>query len=315
MSALSIDKLRSCVRLRVPASTSNLGPGFDTLGLALRLYNEVECSWFPESGDVLTEIEGEGFARLPRGEKNLVVQAFRQVLPRKRFPYALRFKMKNRIPIGKGLGASAAARLSGVLAAAALRDFRELSIHDALARVCAMEGHPDNAVPAFHGGFCAAMLDKGRPQWLRLRIPKDIGVVVCVPEYDVPTDKARSILPAHVPLADAVHNTSRLAMLIASMERGELSYLREAMHDVLHQPYRRPLMRGMDAALTASLRAGAFGAALSGAGPAVLAFTLRGPKQAKVGREMQKAYFRAGVESRYLALDVDTHGTRIEIEP
>ncbi|MFA6030927.1 MAG: homoserine kinase [Elusimicrobiota bacterium] len=314
MSVISPERLRRRIRVRVPASTSNLGPGFDCLGMALKLYNDLELSWCPEHGEVLCEVEGEGFARLPRGEKNLVVQSFRQVLPKSRFPYALHLRMRNRIPLARGLGSSAAARLAGVLAAAALRDFRDLTVQDALAKACVLEGHPDNAVPAFHGGLCVSVLDAARPLWLKLRIPKDLGVVVCIPDYEVPTDKARRVLPARVALADAVHNSSRLALLIAALERGELGLLRVAMQDVLHQPYRRALMRGMDAVLGAALRAGAFGAAVSGAGPTMLALTLRGPKQAKVGREMQKAFFRSGVESRYLALDVETTGARIEIE-
>ena len=117
-----------------------------------------------------------------------------------------------------------------------------------------------------------------------------------------------------MPFKDAVHNASRLALLIGALERGEMGLLKIAMQDVLHQPYRRPLMRGMDAVIAAAVRAGAFGAALSGAGPSILALTLRGPKQAKIGRAMQKAFFRSGVESRYLALDVEPAGTRIEIE-
>jgi homoserine kinase len=309
------EKFRRRVRIRVPASTSNLGTGFDTLGMALKLYNEIEASWLPEAGDLRTEIDGEGARSLQADEKNLVSQCLRLVLPRKRFPYALRLRMRNRIPLCRGLGSSAAARLGGLLAGAALRDFKSVNPNAVLARACGLEGHPDNAVPAFHGGLCATIWDGVQPTWLRLRVPRDLGVVVCVPDFEISTQKAREALPAKVPLRDAVHNASRLAMLVAALEHGELGLLRMAMDDVLHQPYRRPLMRGMDAVIASALKAGAFGAALSGAGPTVLALTLRGPKQAKAGRAMQKAFFRSGVESRYLALDVDPGGSRIEIEP
>jgi homoserine kinase len=321
-----IEKFRRKVRIRIPATTSNLGPGFDALGMALKLYNEIEVSWLREHGDVHTEIEGEGFAQLPRGEKNPIVQAFRLILPKTRFPYAMRMRMKNRIPLARGLGSSAAARLGGLLAAAALRDFRESAVADMVAQAVALEGHPDNVIPAFHGGLCVSIWDGvhgnvalgeggGRhPLWLRLKIPRDLGVVVCMPDFEVSTEKARKLLPAKVPLKDAVHNVQRTALLIGALERGELGLLRVAMDDLLHQPYRRPLMRGMDSVIAAAVRAGAFGAALSGAGPTILALTLRGPKQAKIGREMQKAFFRSGVESRYLALDVEPTGARIEIE-
>ena len=314
MIASAHGKFRPRVRVRVPATTSNLGPGFDTLGMALKLYNEIEVAWLREPGEVFTDIEGEGSARLPRGEKNPIVQAFRMILPKSRFPYALRVKMTNRIPLARGLGSSAAARLGGLLAAAALRDFRNPGVADVVSRACALEGHPDNVVPAFHGGLCASIWDGGQPVWLRLKLPRDLGVVVCLPDFEVSTEKARKLLPAMVPFRDAVHNASRVALLIGALERGEMGLLKIAMEDVLHQPYRRPLMRGMDAVIAAAVRAGAFGAALSGAGPSILALTLRGPKQAKIGRAMQKAFFRSGVESRYLALDVEPAGTRIEIE-
>jgi len=312
----SAGKYRPRVKVRVPATTSNLGPGFDTLGMALKLYNEIDLSWAHGKGETLTEIEGEGRAELPPGERNPIVQAFRLILPKSRFPYALRVKMTNRIPLARGLGSSAAARLGGLLAAAALRDFRNPGVEDVVARACALEGHPDNVVPAFHGGLCASMWDgaRGRPAWVRLKMPRDLGVVVCVPDFKVSTEDARGLLPAKVPFKDAVRNASRLAMLIGALERGELGLLRLAMQDVLHQPYRRPLMRGMDAVIAAALRAGAFGAALSGAGPSVLALTTRGPKQAKIGRAMRKAFLRCGAKSRALALDVEPEGARIEIE-
>lgn len=315
-----VERYRRKVRVRLPATTSNLGPGFDALGMALKLYNEVEVSWVKEHGEAHTEIEGEGFTHLPRGEKNPIVQAFRLLLPKTRFPWALRFRTRNRIPLGRGLGSSAAARLGGLLCAAALRDFKDAAVQDMVAQAVALEGHPDNVVPAFHGGLCVSIWDgvhagaARHPLWLRLKIPKDLGVVVCLPDYEVSTEKARKLLPAKVPLKDAVHNVQRIALLIGALERGELGLLRTAMDDLLHQPYRRPLMRGMEAVISAAVKAGAFGAALSGAGPSVLALTLRGPKQAKIGREMQKAFFRSGVESRYLALDVEPSGARIEIE-
>ncbi|MBI5245459.1 MAG: homoserine kinase [Elusimicrobia bacterium] len=309
-----MEKYRRRVRVRIPATTSNLGPGFDVLGMALKLHNELEISWLPIPGEVRIEIEGEGFANLPRSDKNLVLQAFRLILPKSRFPYALRMRMINRIPLARGLGSSAAARLGGLLAAAALRDFRDSGVADVVAQACALEGHPDNVIAAFHGGLCVSIWDGGQPTWLRLRLPRDLGVVVCLPDFEVSTEKARRLLPAKVPLRDAVHNASRLALLIGALERGELGLLKIAMDDVLHQPYRRPIMRGMDAVIAAAVRAGAFGAALSGAGPSILALTLRGPKQAKIGRAMQKAFFRSGIESRYLALDVEPAGARIEIE-
>lgn len=291
------------VRIRIPASTSNLGPGFDVLGMALTLYNEITVE---PSEKLLVEIRGEGSGSLPEDAGNLVVQAFRTLLPRQGF----RFRMTNRIPLGRGLGSSAAARLGGLLAAAFLGKLKA-SPSEVVLRACALEGHPDNAVPAFFGGLCASRYEDGKLQYVRLRQPKGLSVVACVPAFEVPTEKARSILPKQVPLSVAVQTSSRLALLLAAFEHGQYDLLRTAMDDVLHQPYRKRLTPGMDGVIEAALRAGAFGAALSGSGPTVLAFAPKN-RAGAVGRGMVRAFRRVRIASESLRLRVDADGAQVE---
>ncbi|MFH1724872.1 MAG: homoserine kinase [Elusimicrobiota bacterium] len=316
------------IRVRVPATTSNLGPGFDVLGMALQLYCELDLKVYwrqalepseparPRPATVRVDLAGEGADALPRDESNMVVRSFDSVCPTKYWDGTLlHFAIKNGIPVWRGLGSSAAARLCGLLAGDALLHVLEVKAESPLEiveRACEFEGHPDNAVPAFYGGLRASLWNGGDLLHFGLKVPKDLGVVVCVPDFKVPTEKARKVLPKKVSLRDAVHTASHLAFLIKALESGEYAWLKTAMQDVLHQPYRKPLVRGMDAVIRDALKAGAFGAALSGSGPTVLALTLRGPKQAKVGRAMQKAFLRHGKESRYLALDVDNKGAVID---
>ncbi len=316
------------IRIRVPATTSNLGPGFDVLGMALKLYCETEVrvgypdlrrrawNWsagLPAAEAFSVHVSGEGSESLPQDARNLVVKSFRSMLRGARLKVPLEFHVRNGIPLERGLGSSAAARLCGLLAAGALYGFRkEFGQERLVERATAMEGHPDNVIPAFHGGLRACLQEDGRVMHFGLRWPSDLGVVVCVPDFTVATRKARRALPAKIAFRDAVHTSSRLALLISALEQGEYAWLKTAMRDVLHQPHRRKLVRGMDAVIREAVDAGAFGASLSGSGPAIIAIALRGAKQAKIGRAMQKAFFRHGAESRYFVLDAEPKGARIE---
>lgn len=301
------------VRVRVPATTSNLGPGLDVLGLALNLYNEVEMETLPFPGPVSVQILGEGLGRLSQDRTNEVVRAAFSAIP-KGIKNALRFKLTNRIPIARGLGSSAAARLGGLLAVQALWA-GELSEAKLLDRVCQWEGHPDNATAAFYGGLRACYKNGRRFDSVPLPFPKDIAAVVCVPEFELSTREARNALPKKVPLRDAISNLSRLALFFGSLSQGKMDCLKKGMEDFLHQPYRKSLARGMDGVIRAALKAGAHGAALSGAGPSILALAQRGPKASWAGKAMQKAFSRCGIESRVLVLDPDQRGAVVEKHP
>lgn len=291
------------VSVQIPATTANLGPGFDCLGLALALYNRVR---FVQAADGLTvTVKGEGATSLPADETNLVVQAAWRLFDRVNWrPSGLRIIQSNRIPIGSGLGSSAAAVLGGLIAANAMSG-QQLSPDALLALAAEIEGHPDNVAPAYHGGL--VLINKANDRWHveQIQVPS-MEVVVVLPGFDLPTAEARAVLPAGVPLSDAVFNAGRLGLLVRALEAEDYDKLVIAMQDRLHQPYRLPLIPGMLEAFEAARNAGASGVALSGAGPAVVAFA---PAQHRtIGEAMVSAFSDAGLASRRWELSVDTIG-------
>ena len=302
-------KVLARVTVTAPASTSNLGPGFDCLGLALGLRNELTLELHDASGSVMVEVEGAGADDLPRGEQNMLVHAARQVLPPS-LPGRLVFKARNRVPLARGLGSSAAAIVSGLWAGAHLLGTLRRSEDELEQMAVALEGHPDNIAPCVHGGLTASLTVDGRARAHRLGIHPSLSTVVCIPDFELSTKKARGVLPETVFLADAVFNTSRALLLAKTLESGHVSRLPELMKDRLHQPYRAKLVPGLEDALTAAVEHGAAGAARAGAGPTVFAF-VEG-RNASVGEAMVRAFSKHGVGSRWLALAVDHQGVRVE---
>ncbi len=302
-------KVLARVTVTAPASTSNLGPGFDCLGLALGLRNELVLELHDASGPPVVEIEGAGAEELPRGEQNMLVVAARQVLPPS-LPGRLVFKARNRVPLARGLGSSAAAIVSGLWAGAHLLGTLRRSEDELERMAVALEGHPDNIAPCVHGGLTASLVVDGRARAHRLGIHPSLSAVVCIPDFELSTKKARGVLPETVFLADAVFNASRALLLAKALESGHVSRLPELMKDRLHQPYRAKLVPGLEDALTAAVEHGAAGAALSGSGPAVFAF-VEG-RNASVGEAMVRAFSKHGVAGRWLSLAVDHQGVRVE---
>ena len=298
------------VTVTVPATTSNLGPGFDCLGLALDLRNELTLELRDERGPATVEIAGEGAKTLPRDARSMLVKAARLILPRS-LPGRLVFKSLNRIPLSRGLGSSGAAAVAGLWAGAHLFGTLRTSEDELEALAVELEGHSDNVAPCVHGGLTASLTEKGRPRANRLNIHPSLSAVVCIPAFELTTKKARAALPKMVPLADAVYNSSRAILLARALETGHTSHLPDLMDDRLHQPYRARLVPGLREALAAAVKAGAAGAALSGSGPAVFAF-IEGDRAAKVGEAMKRAFFKKRISSRWLALEVDHQGVRIE---
>jgi homoserine kinase len=304
------DRILARVTVSVPASTSNLGPGFDCLGLALDLRNELTLELHDERGPATVEIEGEGTKTLPRDERSMLVKAARLILPRK-LPGRLVFKSLNRIPLTRGLGSSAAAAVAGLWAGAHLFGTLRTSEDELEAMAVSLEGHPDNVAPCVHGGLTASLIEKGRARSNRLNIHPSLSAVVCIPDFELSTKKARAALPKMVPLADAVYNTSRMILLARALRTGHTSHLPDLMDDRLHQPYRAKLVPGLREALAAAVKAGSAGAALSGSGPTVFAFVEKG-QGAKVGAAMKRAFLKKRISSRWVALDIDHQGVRIE---
>lgn len=289
------------VRVSVPATTSNLGPGFDVLGMALSLRMTAVVEALPEG------------PRTAPAKDDLVSRTFWSALPPARRPAAARIAVASDIPPARGLGSSAAARLCGVLAAAALDGWKTRSFEDAVRFAVALEGHPDNAVPAAYGGLRSVLMDRGVPLHARWPVPKGLAVALCVPDYEAATPVMRAALPKSVPLADAARNAARVAHLLACLTEGRLGELKAAMADSLHQPYRAKRLPGFRQAVAAAEEAGAFGAALSGSGSTVLAFCPAGRAQARVGAAMARAYARAGKKASVLAVDVEMQGATVEL--
>lgn len=293
------------IGVRVPASTANLGSGFDVLGLALGLYNTIEIA--PISRGIELTVEGEGAERLQKvGERSLVVRAARATFDYLGVtPPGLKVHLKNEIPLKRGLGSSATACLGGVIAAAALSG-RDLSPEEVLKLALPLEGHPDNITPALVGGLTATCLSEGGIRYVRVPIPQGIRVVAAIPEMELGTAEARRALPEKVPLGDAVHNVARAAILVAAMAAGDLGLLDEATRDRLHQPYRARLIPGMDEVLEAARGAGALAAFLSGAGSTVVALVDRDAEM--VGEEMAEAWARKGMRTVVKVLTVEHEG-------
>lgn len=298
------------IRIRVPASTSNLGPGFDVLGLAVD--RGVEVVFHPGSPpgpgpDTGLRIHRRGSLEgldLPPN-RDLVVAAARERLGRD-----LRgvLEMTSDIPVGRGLGSSAAARTAGAILGALLSGDEPDREAVALA-VSRAEGHPDNAVPAVMGGLVAARLHPGGLEWIRLPLSPRLALVYAAPEVPLDTEAARDALPATVAHADAVANAARLPLLLDALARGDGEAVGRNLEDRLHVPYRIPLIPGAADCRAAGLHAGAFGVTLSGAGSGLLA--VAPPEQAaEVQEAMRQALVRATGGAVAFPLVVDQDGAR-----
>ena len=297
------------VRVRIPATTANCGPGFDTLGIACTLYNEVALEVLEPGDEVQIRVTGDGADTLPVGDRNLVLRSVRMVLDRtEKKSSGLRLTLHNNIPLSRGLGSSSAAIVGGVIAANAVIGNR-FSRDELLDMATQLEGHPDNVAPALMGGFTVSVMKGARVTCLRLPVPRELKLVVCIPEFRLSTHKARQAIPASVTHRDAVYNVSRTALLVGALASGQLGYLADALDDKLHQPYRSALIPGMSDVFAAGKAAGALGVAMSGAGPSLMAYTVE--KADDIGVAMVRAFRAHDIQSRYLCLGVDCNGAQI----
>jgi len=261
----------------VPATTANLGAGYDCLGMALDLDNrvELEVRGWSRDGVELT-VEGEGAGELAADRSNRFVRGLEAALTEARgegaADAAWRVTMKNRIPLMRGLGSSAAATVGGLVAGNALVG-GALEPKDLLRLATEIEGHPDNAAAALLGGLAASVVTTGGVEAIRFDVPRGLRAVLFVPELRLPTDEMRRVLPSKVPLGDAVANLSRVAVGIAGLATGRLDVLRWLTEDRLHEPYRAAVFPQLPRLVADARAAGAIGACLSGAGSTVIAFS------------------------------------------
>jgi homoserine kinase len=254
------------VTVRVPATTANLGPGFDAFGCALSLYTDVTF----EETDCGLEITGCDEAYT--GPDNLAYVAYCAVLASlSEEVRGIKIHIRADIPIGRGLGSSAALLVAGAIGANVLRG-NKLSTQGLLNITNAMEGHPDNLAPAFFGGLTASMVEGGLPVTVNFPLHPDWDIIALIPDFPLATSFARSVLPAELPRADAIYNISHGAMVLKALELGDEKLLRSAMQDRLHQPYRKKLIPDYEA-IEALVRTTGAAFCLSGAGPTLLCIT------------------------------------------
>jgi homoserine kinase len=256
------------------------------------------------------EAIGEGAQTLPLDETNLVLQAASRVFESVgRWPRRLEARLVNRIPLSRGLGSSSAAIVGGL--AAANRLTGNCLKEDALLQLAVdLEGHPDNVAPAFAGGFCVSAMVDGKVESLRFQAPRGLSAVVCIPDQPLATSEARIVLPPTVPFKDAVFTASRVALLVSAFAQRRFDLLGVAMQDVLHQAPRARLLPGLLEAIAAAKEAGAYGAALSGAGSTVIAFVKPGVSR-RVGLAMRKVFQTKGLSSHWEALALENRGVRV----
>ena len=305
------------VRVRVPATSANLGPGFDTLGIACTLYNEMTLTLTHEQGLEITA-RGEGAQYIPSDARNIVWKSIQYLLQRADCAEVFRgakIQMNNRIPLSRGLGSSATAIVAGLTAANAIVG-SPFNRHDILQLATDIEGHPDNVAPAIYGGFTVNTVTNGLVECYSFQPRIFMRFVVMVPDFYLSTKSARKVLPSEVSMKDAVFNISHAAMMVAALARGSEKHLENAFEDALHQNYRAPLIPGMFNVFAAAKKAGAYGAVLSGAGPCLIAFV---PEHRKctddVAAAMREAFRAHDVEARPLHLRLDTKGARVLQHP
>ncbi|MCS6910885.1 MAG: homoserine kinase [Anaerolineales bacterium] len=292
----------------VPASTANLGAGFDCLALALGLRNTVELYETKQGLEI--DVEGEGAERVATDTTNLTYRAAQAVFEKTGYrPPGLRLHAVNGIPVGSGLGSSSAAIVGGLAAANALVGGR-LSRQELLRLAMEIEGHPDNVAAAIFGGLTLVSASGEELLVKSLPVPP-LKVVIALPDLRLSTAQARAALPQHVPLEDAVFNIGHAVFTVQALTAGDFELLRRAMNDRLHQPYRKRLIPGYDAVAAEARKAGAVAVALSGAGPSLVAFAPE--RHGEIADAMKAAFEAHSLPCRTFILPVDRQGVQVSV--
>jgi len=295
-------------QIRTPGSTANLGPGFDALGLALSIYNYLDIQTQSTSG-LQIAIEGEGKDLLTVDDTNLFYQAAQFTAQKlgKTLP-GLIVNMQNNIPLARGLGSSSTAIVAGVIAANHIFD-QPFTQQELLNIATEIEGHPDNVSPCLLGGLTMSTVDNTHVACVRAIPPKELQAVVAIPQFELKTSDARKALPKDISLQDAVFSISRACLVTAALMSGHLDQLKIGMQDRLHQPYRAHLIPHFYEVIDAALQAGSLGAALSGAGPTLMAFATQNAQT--IGQAMVQIWHQNNIRATYHVLNIDTDGAVI----
>lgn len=287
------------ITVRVPATTANIGPGFDSMGCALALYNYITCEVLPAGKLVIT-----GCPEPYQNEENLAIQGYRAVLSRLGLPNeGLSLNIRAEIPVCRGLGSSAAL-IAGGAAAANLLHGSPLPPAELLEVTNEIEGHPDNLAPAIYGGLTASLVEDGKPRTVKLPLSPTLRWVAAIPDFELSTHLARAVLPKEVAFVDAVYNASHVAVLVGALGRGDRELIAMALRDRLHQPYREKLIPEYNKVKTVAEQCGAIAFCISGAGPTLLALTDEASFAAQFADKCKRLEHRWNI----MELAVDTEG-------
>ncbi|MGF1491444.1 MAG: homoserine kinase [Microcoleaceae cyanobacterium] len=312
----------SSTTVLVPATTANIGPGFDCLGAALNRYNTLKFSPLensplensPQNFEIV--VRGAEAERVATDQQNLAYQAFTQLYHFLNLsPPAVRIEIELGVPLARGLGSSATAIIGGLMGANQLAN-QPLDTQQLMQLAIEIEGHPDNVVPALLGNcqLCVASEESiaSSQSWQVCQIPWYEGLVpvIAIPTFELSTAEARRVLPSQYSKADAIFNAAHLGLLLRGLETGHPDWLRTAMADRIHQPYRQALISGYETVQQAALEAGAYGIVISGAGPTLLALT--NPESApQVALAMATAWNSVGIRTEVQVAQIDTQGARV----
>lgn len=296
------------IRVRVPATSANMGAGFDTLGVALNLYSRLEIE---ETDGGLEIITLNNTGTVQNDKTNLVYRAMEQVFNKTGItPKGLRIKQESKIPMTRGLGSSSACIIGGMLAANVLTG-RSLSYPEILDMAVKMEGHPDNVSPAMYGGFCISAVDNGRTYVKSIKLPNVLRFAVMIPDFFVATKKSRGVLPQEVDFSDAAHNISRVSMFQAAMATGDYDLLRFAVDDRLHQPYRKGYIDGFDDIFKRTYELGSKATYLSGSGPTIMSLLTGDSDKFKEG--MEQFFTENSHKWKCMILECDNVGSVLSV--
>lgn len=296
------------VKVKVPGTTANCGPGFDVMGIACSIYNELELTLLEEK-ILKIEIYGDGAENIPKDERNMVWRCIKEMVDKSGAGYkGAHIKMTNNVPLSRGLGSSATAIVAGLVAANTCLN-NKYSIQEIFEMATAIEGHPDNVAPALFGGITVSAFLHGSLKYVSFLPNFPLKIVAAIPDFYLPTKKARAVLKHQISLKDAIFNIGHIAMIIAALSQGKTDVLKGAFEDRLHQPYRADLIPGMYDVFEAADKNGALGTVLSGAGPTLISYTLKNGET--IGKAMVKAFAEHKVKARYMVLDIDSEGAKI----
>ena len=304
---------KSQVTVTVPATTANLGPGFDCIGAALTLYNQFQFIPAAIEPEVEIKVRGHEAKKVGKDKSNLVYQAFVKLYQHLgKIPPKVSIEIELGVPLARGLGSSATAIIGGLVGANQLAG-SPLTPEEVMELAIAIEGHPDNVVPALLGNCQLSVGGAGNWQICPIPWHPDIVPILAIPDFELSTEAARAVLPQTIDRGDAIFNVAHLGLLLRGLEAGREDWLRVALQDKLHQPYRQRLIPGYEAVEKAASAAGAWGMAISGAGPTLLALG-KADRAEEIAGAMAAAWQQEGVTALARSLAIDTQGATTGLE-